>query len=189
MPFALVCPGCQRTLSVPDAARGKSIRCPGCRAVVEAAEPDPVAAAEPAPAPGPVGGPPSEAMSGGEPTRPCPRCGRAVPAEAIKCPLCREWIDRGSPPPPAFAPAPGGTRTSGLAIASMVLGIIGVLTACMCFGLAPAIGALVTGFLALAEFKRDPSVEGRGMATAGVVMGFIAVAVSLMVIVSFMVGI
>lgn len=171
MSFTLTCPGCQRTLSVPDAARGKSIRCPGCQAVVEAAEP---------PAPDPTSAPLDGARD--EPTRLCPKCGGAVPAGAIKCPLCREWIDRGvpPPPPPAFVPAPGEPRTSGLAIASLVLGILGVLTSCFCVGLAPGIGALVTGFLALAEFKRDPAVEGRGMASAGVAMGFIAVAIGVM---------
>ncbi|HJZ53594.1 MAG TPA: hypothetical protein VKE74_01465, partial [Gemmataceae bacterium] len=43
MPLRLTCPGCQRVVSVPDDAVGKTLTCPGCRTpfVVPAVEPEP----------------------------------------------------------------------------------------------------------------------------------------------------
>src|ERR1019366_3445827 len=34
MPISIVCTGCEKKLKVPDAAAGKKIRCPACKAVV-----------------------------------------------------------------------------------------------------------------------------------------------------------
>src|SRR2546423_610715 len=44
MPLRLTCPGCKRTVSVPDEAAGKTVRCPACKTpfVVPAVEPEPV---------------------------------------------------------------------------------------------------------------------------------------------------
>src|SRR5690242_18003883 len=50
---------------------------------------------------------------------------------------------------PAYGGAPQG-KTSGLAIASLVTGIVGLLTFCFCFGLV-SIAAVVLGFLARRE--------------------------------------
>src|SRR5262249_9461239 len=110
--------------------------------------------------------------------------------------------DRGPPPPPsprppaaprrpgAPAPPPGPpgygqqptgygyqtrTRTNGLAIAALVLGIAGlVFYAC---GVA-SILALVFGYMSRGQIDRDPANQtGRGMAIAGIIMGWIGVAI------------
>lgn len=59
-------------------------------------------------------------------------------------------------------------RTSGLAIASLVCGLGGFAT---CFF--TAIPAVICGHLALREIRRDSQVDGRGMAIAGLVIGYL----------------
>lgn len=61
-----------------------------------------------------------------------------------------------------------------MAVASLVLGILSMLGA-MTFLLPPVL-AVIFGHLALGETKRDPALEGRGMAVAGLVMGYISLA-------------
>jgi hypothetical protein len=84
------------------------------------------------------------------------------------------------PAPPAYGQQPGGygyqstSRTNGLAIAALVLGIAGlVFWGC---GVA-SILALVFGYMAKGQIDRAPETqEGRGMAIAGIIMGWIGIA-------------
>ena len=75
------------------------------------------------------------------------------------------------PAPPRFAGQP--QLTSGMATASLVLGILGVLGGWCLFGL-PCILAVVLGHLALRE-TRDGTRTGHGMAVAGLVLGYVFV--------------
>jgi hypothetical protein len=68
-------------------------------------------------------------------------------------------------------------QTDGFAITSMVLGIIAVIT-CY-FGAFPGIIAVIFGHLSLSKMKRDPLLGGKGMAVAGLVTGYIGIAVSI----------
>ncbi len=66
--------------------------------------------------------------------------------------------------------------TSGLAVASLVGGILG-------WTLMPVIGSLVgiiCGHMARAEIRRDPRIEGDGMAIAGLVLGWVSIALSVL---------
>jgi hypothetical protein len=74
------------------------------------------------------------------------------------------------------AEARGGQRTSGAAIASLVLGIIGLTV----FPLIPSILALVFASRARGEMRAEPTVTGEGLATAGVILGWIGVALSVL---------
>jgi hypothetical protein len=74
-------------------------------------------------------------------------------------------------PPPVFVNV--ARPTSGLATASLVLGIVGVLGGWCMFGI-PCILAVVFGHAALPATK-DGTVGGRGMAVAGLVLGYILV--------------
>jgi uncharacterized protein DUF4190 len=66
--------------------------------------------------------------------------------------------------------------TSGLAIASMVLGIMWIYWI-------GSITALVLGYLALREIRQNPHrIEGKGMAVAGIVLGWIGVTTLLLAI-------
>lgn len=73
-------------------------------------------------------------------------------------------------PPPMYAPP--ATTTSTMAIVSLVCGVVG-------WTIVPFIGALVaiiTGHIAHGEIRRSAGrVTGGGMATAGLVLGYIQI--------------
>ena len=65
--------------------------------------------------------------------------------------------------------------TSSLAVVSLVAGLLG-------WTLAPWIGsivAIITGHMARSEIRRDPAIEGDGLAVAGLVLGWAMMLVSL----------
>jgi hypothetical protein len=69
-----------------------------------------------------------------------------------------------------------------MAIASLILGIAGVAA---CLGPLGAIPALILGYKARDEIDRTGGVqEGRGMAVAGIVLGWIGVAITVIAIVA-----
>ena len=71
---------------------------------------------------------------------------------------------------PAGAPTMAQTRTSGFAIASLVLGV------CWIYWVG-SILALIFGYQAKKEIRDNPArVKGSGMARAGIVLGWIGVA-------------
>jgi len=73
----------------------------------------------------------------------------------------------------AYQPAPA----KGLAITSMVLGIVAILTSfCWFVGLVSGIVAVITGHLAI---RRQP--QARGFAIAGLITGYSGAAISLLV--------
>lgn len=70
-----------------------------------------------------------------------------------------------------MASAGGVARRSGLAIASLIFGILAVLTVCNFF-LIPSLVAIVTGLVARSQIGRSGgALSGAGMATAGIVLG------------------
>src|SRR5262245_49844372 len=77
--------------------------------------------------------------------------------------------------PPSYQPyqyvpvAPIVTKTSGLAVASLVLGILWLYWV-------GSILAVIFSFVALSQMKKNPTIGGRGMAVAGMVLGWIGVA-------------
>jgi hypothetical protein len=73
-----------------------------------------------------------------------------------------------APPPPPHAPP----RTSGLAVAALACGIAGLTL----LPVLASIAAVVLGIMARDELRRDPTLGGDGMATAGLVLGWIGVA-------------
>lgn len=94
----------------------------------------------------------------------------------------------GAPPPqpygtPGFAapgPQPQGSGSNGMAIASLVLGIIGLVTFWACgFGALPGLIAVVLGILGLRAANSLPGQPQRGLAIAGIVTGGLAVLVGI----------
>lgn len=89
---------------------------------------------------------------------------------------------------PAYAaPAYAAPRpASGLAVTSLVCGIAGVVFGSFLFWLVlpffASVVAIITGHLALRRMKTDPGVGGRGMALAGIIMGYVMVAIQLVVL-------
>ena len=89
------------------------------------------------------------------------------------------------PPPPAYVRPP----SQGLAIASMITGILGLLFGVLCFG--PVIGVIsvVLGIIALTQHKKSPQlVGGKPFAIAGVVIGSITIAFYVLLLLWFLLG-
>lgn len=80
------------------------------------------------------------------------------------------------PPAPAGAPAPAYYRppTNGMAVASMVLGILGMVG--IIWVISPVL-ALVFGYVSKGQINRSGGAqEGRGYAIAGIVLGWVGIA-------------
>ncbi len=114
----------------------------------------------------------------------CRKCGMANPASGEFCTKCGAKLNSSSPPvaapPPATfsthadGPPPGvypaaDTQTSGKAIASLVTGIFSIF-------LPAAIAAVILGHWSLSEIKKSAGrLTGRGIAIAGLVLGYLGV--------------
>ena len=78
------------------------------------------------------------------------------------------YVSYGAPPPTG-----GNTRTNGMAVASLVLGIVGIV---LCVFFVPWILAIIFGVIGIRQCNADPSYTGKGMAVAGLVLGLVAAA-------------
>jgi len=94
----------------------------------------------------------------------------------------RPTLGQPVPPPRTFSVSQGSS-TSGLAIASLVLGLLSLIT-CSLLGVG-ALAAIICGHLAMSRIKSsNGAVGGRGMALTGLITGYLSliVVVLLMVI-------
>ena len=81
---------------------------------------------------------------------------------------------------PAFPPVQAGgasiptpvVKTEPLAIWSFVLSLLGLI----CCGFILGIPGVICGHLALSKLKREPQLQGKGLATAGLIIGYVAIA-------------
>ena len=88
------------------------------------------------------------------------------------------------PPPPPFSPTKQPSQ--GLALASMIVGLLGIFTA-GCFGPIPGLIALILGWVALSQIKKSPDkFGGKPFATAGVIIGAISLAFYLLLLLWFL---
>lgn len=134
----------------------------------------------------------------------CPHCAQSISldtawsGQVLNCPVCQKPFTvpqleapvsappggglrlniPATPPPAASQPgAPGRTppaaptRTSGLAIASFALSLLG------CF-FVTAVAGVICGHIARKRLRYDASLAGGGFATAGLVIGYLMIALS-----------
>lgn len=121
------------------------------------------------------------------PAPPPPLAQTYVPPSANVPPAQPSWgsplVNPGQPGPTFPAPPPGasGPSTHGLAIASLVLGIL----CCFPFNVA----ALITGYLAIQKIDANPQVHGgKGLAIAGMVLGGIGMIFTVIGVISAIAG-
>lgn len=79
-------------------------------------------------------------------------------------------------------PSPLPVRNSGLAVASLVLGIIALCAGPLGFA------AVILGHMALFRIKKEPGLGGGGMAIAGLIMGYLGIAAVLAYTILMVVG-
>lgn len=144
--FKFSCSACGQHILGDTSHSGMQISCPACQAVITVPQ-----------APPPAKAPPALSIAGSQ--------ARSSAASAS--------ATQTAPPPPmpsrptaAFAP-PGQQKTSGLAIASLVCSLCSLV---LCIGCLPGI---ICGHLALGSIRRNPSLKGRNLAMAGLVMGYL----------------
>lgn len=100
--------------------------------------------------------------------------------------------DRYGPPPPHRQPGnfyasipPGHYGPAGSAIASLVLGILSVVFCCV-----TGVPAIICGHLARGKIRRSGGAfSGHGMATAGLVLGYVTTVIGLLYGIAVLVGI
>lgn len=94
----------------------------------------------------------------------CPKCQREIPDSAPYCAYCGVRFAH----PAGTAPPPSAPRTSGLAVASLILGILGGLVITGLLG-------LIFGIMALVQIGRSQGrLRGQGLAIAGTVISGLA---------------
>ena len=119
-------------------------------------------------------------------TSTCPRCGAAVSDESSRQPWSSPqrwrpptgtpgpWYNLGAGPYPPPPPAPP-RATNTLAVAAMVLGVLWIWWV-------GSILALVFGYIALRQIRAS-NQSGRGMAIAGIVLGWVGAAVGIVALI------
>ncbi len=87
--------------------------------------------------------------------------------------------DQSPPAPPPQPAVPAGPRkTSGLAVASLILGIVSLMGAAVL--IVPTILAVIFGHVSLARIRRDRNVGGSGLAITGLVLGYVSIMVGVL---------
>jgi hypothetical protein len=97
-----------------------------------------------------------------------------------------EFAEAAAPAVPPVQPGAATTstpvvKTEPLAIWSLVLSLLGL----FCCGFVLGIGGVVCGHLALSKLQREPQLQGRGLATAGLIIGYLAIVFWVMYVVFF----
>ncbi len=91
----------------------------------------------------------------------------------------------GFPPPPVYQAKP---KANGLALTSMILGILGITVGiCLLFFPVLPILAVVFGHIGLTQ-TRKTGAPGRGYAIAGLVTGYIGIALAILWLIATIIG-
>lgn len=120
----------------------------------------------------------------------CQKCGTFNDENESFCTSCGASLgismsDSNSFNPQASNSLPVIAKNNGMAIASLVLGIAGIPFICCCYsGTIMGILAVVFGFISRNKIRASGGTEkGDGMALAGIITGFVAVGLSILLIV------
>lgn len=115
----------------------------------------------------------------------CVNCGNQVLQEPRQCPNCYYPQRVPSSQSPVAQARPG---TSGLAIASLVLGILGLPP--LLINVIASILGLVFGLISRSSIRNSGGgLGGGGLATAGIVLGLVGILLNLLVVVFLAAGV
>ena len=105
----------------------------------------------------------------------CSKCGAQNPEGTSICQSCAAPLSVAAPATTSTVVSPPAPKeSSGLAVAALVLGILGFFTGIT------SILAIIFGAIGISQTKRNSNLGGRGMAVAGLVMGIVVVAFGLL---------
>jgi hypothetical protein len=121
----------------------------------------------------------------------CFKCGGSMPDSSAVCPQCGAAVaDAPQPAPPSMPPPgtaygvpptqPHGYRppTDAQATASMIFGILGL----TCFWGVAGLPAVILGHISKSNIRKSMGqLGGEGMATAGMIMGYISIAMGVLI--------
>jgi hypothetical protein len=83
-------------------------------------------------------------------------------------------------------PAPAGPKTSTMAIISLIVGILGLVTSWTGLAAILSLAAVITGHISKKEIKNGAgTVKGNGLATGGLITGYIGLAFGLCICLLF----
>ena len=119
----------------------------------------------------------------------CPECGHSLAVDSagagmlVQCPECQKQITipaapHSPPPSDSTVPPPvmgKPSKKSRLSVIGLVLGILGL----WFMGLLAAIPAVICAHIARARALKSPTGQDKGIASAGLVVGYLAIAISL----------
>jgi hypothetical protein len=119
----------------------------------------------------------------------CSNCGTQNPELNSVCVKCGAGLNQAigagpAPTQPSVTAASPTQRTSGMATASLILGIASFFLNIL---LIPSILAIVFGVMARNQIKRDPGLGGAVMAKAGLICGIVAAVLWVVFILLYMV--
>lgn len=113
-----------------------------------------------------------EGASGWAPLSTVPGVTGGASGSAAAIPAATPPSAASGPVVPAAAVPVGPTEP--LAVWSLVLSLVGLLGFC-CGGPVLGIAAVICGHLGLSKINANPNLQGRGLATAGLILGYLAV--------------
>ncbi|MGN8025716.1 DUF4190 domain-containing protein [Microbacterium sp. 22242] len=141
--------------------------------------------------------PPAPAYPGAAPQQTAPQ--QPHPPQAVPggypgaAPTAPGYAQPGAPAyaQPYAQPYATPKKSNGLALTSLICGIAGLVFFWIAYLILPilaSVAAIITGHMALGRIKRDPQLGGKGMAIAGLVMGYVGVLLNLIIAALFFIG-
>jgi hypothetical protein len=106
------------------------------------------------------------------------------------CRLARPELFASLPMPPALPyQVPQTESADGLAVASLVLGIIGLLYMCCYFaGIPFSIAAVICGHISRSRIRHRGEGKGNSLALAGLITGYVGIALLVISVITLIVG-
>lgn len=124
----------------------------------------------------------------------CPKCNYTCADEDVICKNCGYLFSTENKIPEqqyGFEDASNVTppKTNGMSIASLVLGIIGVVTSCCYIGIIPGILSLIFGIISKKRIKDSNGREkGDGLAIAGIILSIVAIVFAIYAIINLIIN-